>query len=88
MKKNLQQHQENLLSQEERIRAEIRQRFRRAGDVDTLFTTFTPHIPLLFMQVQDDIRRERLKMKCPEKEVGGFKALTDADFSNPGAMNG
>ena len=57
---DLQQHHENLLCQEERIREEIRQRFRRARNVDHLFTTFMAHIPLLFMHVQDKIRRENM----------------------------
>ena len=64
------------MCQEERIRAKIRQKFRRARDVDNLFTTFLPHIPFLFMQVQDEICREKLTIKCPKKKKQGDSKLS------------
>ena len=65
---------------------EIRQRVRRAGDIDSLFRSMLPHVPLPFMQVQEEMQKEALQPKCPKKEVGGFQALKVEDFANLGAM--
>ena len=51
---------------------EIRQRVRRAGDIDTLFRSMLPHILVPFMLVQEELQQEALKLKCPNKEVGRF----------------
>ena len=42
-------------------------RVQRAGDVDSLFKSMLPHIPLPFMQVQEELQQEALKVKCPQK---------------------
>lgn len=65
---------------------EIKQRVQRAGDIDTLFRSMLPSVPLAFMQVQEQMQKETFQLKCPEKEVGGFRALKAEDFANPGAM--
>ena len=45
-----------------------------------------PHIPLPLMQIQETMQQQSLRPKCPDREMGGFRALTAADFANPGAM--
>ena len=65
---------------------ELRHRVQRAGEIDSIFRAMLPHTPLPFMQVQEAIQQEALKPNCPEKELGGFRALKAEDFTNPGAM--
>ena len=48
---SLQQHHKNIMRQEENIREEVRQKFKRARDLGNMFKTFLAHISFLFMEV-------------------------------------
>ena len=51
-----------------------------------LFAKYCPHLPLLFLQAQTDMRKEGLKIECPEKARGGYKLITGKEYANPSLL--
>ncbi|MCO5601470.1 hypothetical protein L7F22_055591 [Adiantum nelumboides] len=73
---NIRLHHARIEQNEAEIFMAITSQYKKSGDIDSLFTKYQPHVPLLFMKAQHEIRKESLKVNYPSKETGGHKPIT------------